>query len=100
MMKKSPRIAAPRLWQVIAKSYHAQSISNTGLGLTDFAALEALLHKGPLAINHRASPDASDAARGPGRSQWTERNRDLRLEAAKHLHKTLNLARRRGFAGF
>jgi len=27
-----------------------QSIANTGLCLTDFAALEALLHKGPLTI--------------------------------------------------
>ena len=48
-------ITAPRLWLVIAKSYRAlsllaeQSIANTGLCLTDFVALEALLHKGPLA---------------------------------------------------
>jgi MarR family 2-MHQ and catechol resistance regulon transcriptional repressor len=57
MMKKSDRITAPRLWLVIAKSYRAlsllaeQSIANTGLCLTDFAALEALLHKGPLTIS-------------------------------------------------
>jgi hypothetical protein len=57
MTKKSPRITAPRLWLVIAKSYHApsllaeQSIANTGLCLTDFAALEALLHKGALTIS-------------------------------------------------
>jgi MarR family transcriptional regulator, 2-MHQ and catechol-resistance regulon repressor len=56
MAKKSDRITAPRLWLVIAKSYRAlsllaeQSIANTGLCLTDFAALEALLHKGPLTI--------------------------------------------------
>jgi len=56
-MKKSGVIAAPRLWLVIAKSYHAlsllaeQSIANTGLCLTDFVALEALLHKGPLTIS-------------------------------------------------
>ena len=56
-MKKSDRIAAPRLWLAIAKSYRAlsllaeQSIANTGLCLTDFAALEALLHKGPLTIS-------------------------------------------------
>src|SRR3979490_364971 len=49
-------ITAPRLWLVIAKSYRSlsllaeQSIANTGLCLTDFAALEALLHKGPLTI--------------------------------------------------
>jgi len=48
---------APRLWLVIAKSYRAlsllaeQSIADTGLCLTDFAALEALLHKGPLTIS-------------------------------------------------
>jgi MarR family transcriptional regulator, 2-MHQ and catechol-resistance regulon repressor len=57
MMKKSDRITAPRLWLVIAKSYRAlsllaeQSIANTGLCLTDFVALEALLHKGPLSIS-------------------------------------------------
>lgn len=55
-MKKKNGIAAPRLWLVIAKSYRAlsllaeQSIADTGLCLTDFAALEALLHKGPLMI--------------------------------------------------
>lgn len=56
-MKKTDRMKAPRLWLVIAKSYRAlsllaeQSIANTGLCLTDFAALEALLHKGPLTIS-------------------------------------------------
>src|ERR1700741_4726656 len=57
MMKKSGVITAPRLWLVMAKSYRAlsllveQSIANAGLCLTDFAALEALLHKGPLTIS-------------------------------------------------
>ena len=57
MGEKNDRITAPRLWLVIAKSYRAlslvaeQSIANTGLCLTDFAALEALLHKGPLTIS-------------------------------------------------
>jgi MarR family 2-MHQ and catechol resistance regulon transcriptional repressor len=56
-MKKSPRITAPRLWLVITKSYRVlsllaeQSIAKAGLCLTDFAALEALLHKGPLTIS-------------------------------------------------
>ena len=56
-MKKSDRMKAPRLWLVIAKSYRAlsllaeRSIANTGLCLTDFVALEALLHKGPLTIS-------------------------------------------------
>ena len=57
MTTKSNAITAPRLWLVIAKSYRAlsllaeQSIANTGLCLTDFVALEALLHKGPLTIS-------------------------------------------------
>jgi len=56
-VKKSGRMNAPRLWLVLAKSYRAlsllaeQSIANTGLCLTDFVALEALLHKGPLTIS-------------------------------------------------
>jgi MarR family 2-MHQ and catechol resistance regulon transcriptional repressor len=56
-MTKSDRITAPRLWLVITKSYRVlsllaeQSIADAGLGLTDFAALEALLHKGPLTIS-------------------------------------------------
>ena len=47
---------APRLWLVLARCHRALnqiaegSIEETGLGLTDFAALEALLHKGPLTI--------------------------------------------------
>jgi MarR family transcriptional regulator, 2-MHQ and catechol-resistance regulon repressor len=56
-VKKSGRMNAPRLWLVLAKSYRAlsllaeRSIANTGLCLTDFVALEALLHKGPLTIS-------------------------------------------------
>src|SRR5437763_1787220 len=56
-MKTASRITAPKLWWVMARSHHAlrllaeQSIANAGLCLTDFAALEALLHKGPLTIS-------------------------------------------------
>src|SRR5260370_17637709 len=55
-MKKSDRIPAPRLWLVIIRSHRAltrlaeESITRAGICLTDFAALEALLHKGPLTI--------------------------------------------------
>jgi len=55
-MSKSDRITAPRLWLVIMRSHRAltllaeESITKAGLGLTDFATLEALLHKGPLTI--------------------------------------------------
>lgn len=44
------------LWLVLSKAAHQfgeharRSIADTGLGLSDFAALEALLHKGPLTI--------------------------------------------------
>lgn len=57
MTKPAGRIRAPQLWWVMARSHHAlrllaeRSITNAGLCLTDFAALEALLHKGPLTIS-------------------------------------------------
>jgi MarR family transcriptional regulator, 2-MHQ and catechol-resistance regulon repressor len=57
LKRSASRIAAPQLWWVITRSHHAlrllaeQSITNAGLCLTDFAALEALLHKGPLTIS-------------------------------------------------
>lgn len=57
MRENSKRITAPRLWLVMMRSHHAlrllaeQSIANAGLCLTDFAALEAVLHKGPLTIS-------------------------------------------------
>jgi MarR family 2-MHQ and catechol resistance regulon transcriptional repressor len=44
------------LWIVLARCYRAvsqiaeRSIAEAGLGLSDFATLEALLHKGPLTI--------------------------------------------------
>jgi MarR family 2-MHQ and catechol resistance regulon transcriptional repressor len=55
-MSAADRIQAPRLWIVLARCYHAvsqiaeRSVAQAGLGLSDFAALEALLHKGPLTI--------------------------------------------------
>ena len=48
---------APRLWIVLSRCHHAvsqiaeRSVAEAGLGLSDFAALEALLHKGPLTIS-------------------------------------------------
>ena len=50
------QVQAPRLWIVLARCYRAvsqiaeRSIAEAGLGLSDFAALEALLNKGPLTI--------------------------------------------------
>jgi MarR family 2-MHQ and catechol resistance regulon transcriptional repressor len=55
-MKTSARIGAAHVWIVLTRCHHAisqiaeQSIQEAGLGLSDFAALEALLHKGPLTI--------------------------------------------------
>ena len=57
MKKTASGIRAPQLWWVMTRSHHAlrllaeQSIVNAGPCLTDFAALEALLHKGPLTIS-------------------------------------------------
>jgi MarR family 2-MHQ and catechol resistance regulon transcriptional repressor len=56
-VKKNRSITAPGLWLVLMRSHRAlsllaaASIAKAGLGLTDFAALEALLHKGPLTIS-------------------------------------------------
>jgi MarR family 2-MHQ and catechol resistance regulon transcriptional repressor len=55
-MKTSAQVLAPRLWLVLSRCYRAmshvaeRSIAEAGLGLSDFAALEALLSKGPLTI--------------------------------------------------
>jgi len=55
-MPKGSEITPPRLWTVLAKCHHALrlvvecSIGGTGLVVSDFMVLEALLHKGPLTI--------------------------------------------------
>lgn len=55
-MKTSAGIGAARVWIVLTRCHRAisqiaeQSTEAAGLGLSDFAALEALLHKGPLTI--------------------------------------------------
>ena len=52
----SASIEAVRLWMVLSRCHRAvgqiaeRSVADAGLCLTDFAALEALLHKGPLTI--------------------------------------------------
>jgi len=49
--------AATRVWIVLWKATHAieqnavRSVSASGLGLSEFAVLEALLHKGPQPVN-------------------------------------------------
>src|SRR5262249_54223913 len=56
LMSRNARVEAPRLWLVLSRCHHAlspiveRSIEDAGLGLSDFAALESLLHKGPLTI--------------------------------------------------
>ena len=55
-MSASAPVEAPRLWIVLSRCHRAvsqiaeRSVAEAGLGLSDFAALEALLHKGPLTI--------------------------------------------------
>ena len=55
-MSKTETIAAPRLALVLVRCTHVvtqiaeDSIRETGLCLTDFVALEVLLHKGPMTI--------------------------------------------------
>lgn len=56
-MSKNAAVDAPRLAIVLARCHRAvsqigeRSVQQAGLCLTDFAALEALLHKGPLTIS-------------------------------------------------
>lgn len=55
-MSVKTEVTAPGLWLVLSRCYRTvariaeESIDETGLCLTDFMALEALLHKGPLTI--------------------------------------------------
>ena len=55
-MSTNVPVGAPRLWIVLSRCYRAVSqvaercVAEAGLGLSDFATLEALLHKGPLTI--------------------------------------------------
>jgi MarR family 2-MHQ and catechol resistance regulon transcriptional repressor len=50
-------ISGVHLWLILMKAYRAlgqvdaRSIAASGLGLSDFAVLEMLLHKGPLPVN-------------------------------------------------
>jgi MarR family 2-MHQ and catechol resistance regulon transcriptional repressor len=52
-----PDFSGAHLWLILMKSYYAvrevdaQSISASGLCLSDFAVLEMLLHRGPLPVN-------------------------------------------------
>jgi MarR family transcriptional regulator, 2-MHQ and catechol-resistance regulon repressor len=52
-----PDTSGSHLWLILMKAYRvlaqvdAQSIAASGLGLSDFAVLEILLHKGPLPVN-------------------------------------------------
>lgn len=56
-IRKSPGAPATHVWLVLWKAFRAieqnatQSISALGLGPSDFAVLEMLLHKGPQPIN-------------------------------------------------
>lgn len=55
--KDSPDLAGIHVWLILWKAAHAveqnalNSVSALGLGLSDFAVLEVLLHKGPQPVN-------------------------------------------------
>src|SRR5271170_7773303 len=55
-MSQTKDITAAKLWTVFAKAHRSvsahveESVARHGLCLSDFMALEALLHKGPLTI--------------------------------------------------
>ncbi len=56
-MNNEQTTSAPKLWVILARTYNAvavyleSTIAAEGLGLSDFAALEVLLHKGPLTMS-------------------------------------------------
>jgi MarR family 2-MHQ and catechol resistance regulon transcriptional repressor len=56
-MAEAEETSGTRLWLVLARAYRAladyieASVLSLGIGLSDFAILEALLHKGPLAMS-------------------------------------------------
>jgi len=60
-MSQQAQVNAARLWLVFAKAYRAlsahveQSVASHGLCLSDFMALETLLHKGPLTVGEIGS---------------------------------------------
>lgn len=55
--KRIQRLSGIHLWLVLWKTFDAMrahavsNIASLGLGLSDFAVLEVLLHKGPMAVN-------------------------------------------------
>lgn len=57
MGRETEQVAAVRIWLVLARAYGSMSgyiertIAAEGLGISDFAVLEVLLHKGPLTIS-------------------------------------------------
>jgi len=57
MTTHTKNVPAPRLWLVLARAYSSMvnyiesSMAAQGLGVSDFAVLEVLLHKGPMTIS-------------------------------------------------
>lgn len=57
LMSRDPGPSGTHTWLILWKAYNAvrdyatRDIATSGLTLTDFGILEALLHKGPLAVN-------------------------------------------------
>ncbi|MBV8642279.1 MAG: MarR family transcriptional regulator, partial [Verrucomicrobia bacterium] len=55
--RNSDDLSGIHLWLILMKAYRAlaqldtRSIASSGLGRSDFAVLEILLHKGPLPVN-------------------------------------------------
>ena len=55
--EQESRVSATRVWLILWKASRAleqsaiESVAGLGLGLSDFAVLEVLVHKGPLPVN-------------------------------------------------
>ena len=56
MTTHAKNVSAPRLWLVLARAYgsmvnYIEGSMTQGMGVSDFAVLEVLLHKGPMTIS-------------------------------------------------
>jgi MarR family 2-MHQ and catechol resistance regulon transcriptional repressor len=103
MSRQSPGIqpcTGVHVWLVLWKAYDAvskqarENIAELGLGLSDFAVLEVLLHKGPLPVNTigakvlLTSGSISVAVDRLEQRGWVERREDPSDRRSRTVHLT------------
>ena len=93
--------SATHLWLILWKAYEAlrehaeRHIRSLGIGASDFAVLEALLHKGPLPVNtigglvHLTSGSITAAVDRLEAKSLVERQNDITDRRARIVHLTV-----------